>query len=176
MCGSRASDREGLRGATRSTLRIASGELALGFLRHLDDQHVRGGPFHDLRRNEAELVTVGRAESAVPDNNETPVIRGCGIQECIRRVTGHHSSRDIAHPIGCHVLDRTLESIEGSLFAIDFSSSANRNRSGGLQPGVVRRDRVAANGPVTGVGRPGKAVMCRALPDFWPLTAPVPGR
>ena len=49
----------------------ASGELTLGVLRDLDNQHVALGPVHDLRWDGAEFVTLYGAQSTVPDHDET---------------------------------------------------------------------------------------------------------
>ena len=43
-------------GATASKAQAVLGELTLGVGRDLDDQHVAGGPVHDLRWDGAELV------------------------------------------------------------------------------------------------------------------------
>ena len=84
-------------------------ELALGVLRDLHDEHVAGGSPHDLSWNGAEFMTLRRAESAVPDHNKTPVIWAGGVQEDFRWVTGLHSSGNIAHAIGCQVLNGALQ-------------------------------------------------------------------
>ena len=51
-----------------------SGELALGVLWDLHDEHVACGSPHDLGWNGAEFMTLRGAQSAVTDHNKTPVI------------------------------------------------------------------------------------------------------
>ena len=47
------------------------GELTIGVGWDLDDQHVAGGPVHNLRWDGAELVALRGAYPAVPNHDKT---------------------------------------------------------------------------------------------------------
>ena len=83
-------------------------------------------------------MTRRRAQSAVPDHNQTPVIWSGGVQEDFRWVTGLHSSRNTTHAIGCQMLHGALQCSQSSLLTVNFSSSANWNLTCGWRSGIVR--------------------------------------